>query len=236
MGKRGDGYGSEDQLHRYLDERREEITAAVASALGDPAQPIEWLDFPRTDGREREYRGLEFLAGPEYADTRDAWATVWPTTGRQPSWDAIARAGDRWLLVEAKANAPEFVTPPCKATPDAHKLIVKALNATKRELGVDRFYAWDASYYQYANRLTVLRFLRERAVDAHLVFVYFTGDAFPDGTPCPAIAAEWEELIEARRLTLGLPQRHALGDYDHHVFLPAHAGARALVRADAAAD
>jgi hypothetical protein len=67
----------------------------------------------------------------------------------------------------------------------------------------------------------MLWFLRKHGISARLVFVYFTGDAFPDGTPCPATEEEWERLIEARRLTLGLPRRHALSEYEHHVVIPA---------------
>jgi hypothetical protein len=87
-----------------------------------------------------------------------------------------------------------------------------------------RHFIWTASYYQYANRLTVLRFLRDHEVAAHLVLVYFTGDQFPDGRPCPATEREWEGLIEARRLTLGLPELHELTPYEHHVFLPSWDG------------
>ena len=182
---------------------------------------VRWLEFPKTAAGDREFRGLEFVPLEECAEIRTKWRTVWPTTGRQPSWDAIGRASDAWILVEARANAPEFSSPPCGASPDTHKQIVKALNATKRQLGVNRFYPWDGTFYQYANRLTVLRFLREQGIDAHLVFIYFTGDQFPDDTPCPQTATEWERLIEARRLTLGIPDNHALSAYDHHIFLPA---------------
>jgi hypothetical protein len=221
MSRRGSGYGSEDHLRRYLAERPEEITDKVAVALGVEAGNLEWLPFPRTPKGDRELRGLEFLQGQRFQDVRTAWAHTWPATGRQPSWDAVAHAGDAWILLEAKSNVPEFVSPPCSATPASREQIVKALNQTKRLLGVTRFLAWNGTYYQYANRLTVLRFLHEHGVLAHLVFVYITGDRFPDGTPCPASPAEWEPLIEARRLTLGLPETHALSGFDHHIFLDA---------------
>lgn len=69
----------------------------------------------------------------------------------------------------------------------------------------------------------MLWFLRRQKIDAALLFIYFYGDTFPDGTPCPATQAEWGELLEARRLTLGLPREHKLSKYEHHVFLPARA-------------
>jgi hypothetical protein len=86
---------------------------------------------------------------------------------------------------------------------------------------VHRFFPWTGTYYQYANRLACLWFLRSSGIDARLVFVYFTGDRFPDATPCPATRDEWEKLLEARRLTLALPSRHALSPFEHDVFLPA---------------
>lgn len=86
---------------------------------------------------------------------------------------------------------------------------------------MSRWFRWTATYYQYANRLATLWFLREQGVGARLVSVYFVGDRFPDRTPCPASRAEWLALIEARRLMLGLPTQHALSAFEHHVFLPA---------------
>ena len=77
-----------------------------------------------------------------------------------------------------------------------------------------------ALYYQYVNRLAVLHFLNDLSgVPAQLLHVYFVGDCFPDGRECPSSEAEWQRLIEARRLTLGLPTRHALTDRTHDIFL-----------------
>lgn len=191
------------------------LDAAVKQALG--VRTIQWRPFIATATADREYRGVEF------ADerVRAAWQAFWPTTGRQPSWDAVGEADGEYVLVEAKANVLEFMSPPSTASPESLKLIVKRLNETKTALGVHRFYPWHGTYYQYANRLAVLRFLRENGIAAHLVGIYFVGDRFPDGTPCPASREEWDELLEARRLTLGLPKTHTLSRYDHHVYLAA---------------
>jgi len=221
MDQRGDGYGSEDHLRRYLEVHRGRLNKAVAAEVGGSVNEISWLPFIETKTGDREYRGIEFLDRTEYPEVHDAWKEFWPTTGRRPSWDAIGRVGKDWLLVEAKANAPEFSSPPSGASPESRKKIVASLNKTKRALGVHRYFAWDATYYQYANRLTILHFLRQHGVRAHLIGVYFTGDKFPDNTPCPRTATQWQALIEARRLTLGLPKKHPLSKFDHHVFLPA---------------
>jgi hypothetical protein len=129
------------------------------------------------------------------------------------------RAGATWFLIEAKANQPEFCTPGTRAEGEARKQIERSLNRVKRRVGVHRYFSWTDSYYQYANRLATLAFLRDNGVDARLVFVYFIGDRFPDGTECPASVAAWKRLIEARRLTLGLPRKHDLSRYVHDVFI-----------------
>jgi hypothetical protein len=227
MGKRGLGYGSEDHLRSYMARKPpgRNLTVAVAEAKGVPPSSIRWLGFPRAPrGDDREFRGLEFLPREFYREVQREWKEFWPTTGRQPTWDAIGRAGEDWLLVEAKANHPEFTGSPSRASPASLRLIEQRLNQVKRDFGVHRFFSWTGSYYQYANRLAALWFLRKREVPAQLVFVYFFGDEFPDGTPCPASKAEWKTLFEARRLTLGLPKRHKLSAYEHHVILPALKG------------
>jgi len=77
------------------------------------------------------------------------------------------------------------------------------------------------TYYQHANRLAVLYFLVvEARVAARLVEIFITGDCFPDERPCPQSQAEWEPLIEARRVTLGLPTQHPLRERISRFFLP----------------
>lgn len=128
-----------------------------------------------------------------------------------------------WLLIEAKANHPEFTGSPCGARTgsDARKQIERSLGKVKAHLGVHRDFSWLGSYYQYANRMAALYFLKRHNVSARLVFVYFTNDCFPDGRPCPVDAARWSELFRARALTLGLPSDHLLSTYTHHLFLDA---------------
>jgi hypothetical protein len=229
----GDGYGSEYHLHRYLTTHRAQLAESVGSAVGIEPSKVKWRTSPRTrSGAARESRGLEFLDPVEHRAVRAEWRRFWPTSGRQPTWDAIGSADGRWLLVEAKANHPEFTSPPTGAGPESKKQIERALNQVKKELHVHRYCPWVGTYYQYANRLAVLWFLRQRDVDAHLAFIYFTGDVFPDGTPCPSSEREWKRLIEARRLTLGLPRRHALSPFEHHVFLPTQPSSQRETPAD----
>ena len=48
------------------------------------------------------------------------WHEYWPQRGRAQTGDGVAKlqrlSGTEWVLVEAKANTVEFVTPPCGAS------------------------------------------------------------------------------------------------------------------------
>ena len=155
MGKRGKGYGSEDHLHTYRKERPGNLDAAIraSASLGDV--PVQWVHPISGKTGAPEPKGANFLRSR--ADVQALWKKFWPQRGNQQRWDGIAKCGDTWLLVEAKANQPEFCTPPCGAKPEGgRRQIEKVLNQTKKHLGVHRHFSWLGSYYQYANRLAFL--------------------------------------------------------------------------------
>ena len=78
--------------------------------------------------------------------------------------------------MEAKANIREFSSDPSKAGPPSLSRIRGALSETKDFLGIRSETDWSCCFYQYANRIAHLYFLRElNGVDAVLVFVYFLG-------------------------------------------------------------
>jgi len=221
MGKRGRGYGSEDHFLRYRSKSRDEFDRNLLGAMGALDGRLEWI-YPTGVRAEREPQRVSFLKDK---GVETLWKKYWPQRGRAQTWDGVAKLhrGDvsEWVLIEAKANTVEFVTPPCGASKlGGRGQIEKALNRLKSYLGVHRFFPWLGTYYQYANRLAALHFLVNQAgVPAHLLHVYFIGDRFPDGTECPASEEHWRQLIEARRLTLGLPVRHALSDRTHEAFI-----------------
>ncbi len=226
MGKRGHGYGSEAHLLRYRSHHPDLLDRAVTEAIGLPEARLNWIYPPDHSlaGSAREPEGMEFLK--EKKDILEKWSDFWPQRGKQPTWDAVAKLTNvrepEWVLFEAKANRPEFCSLPSGAIGGGRKKIEKAIGSVKKHMGVHWRFHWLGTYYQYANRLACLYFLTEVAhVPARLVFVYFFGDSFPDGAPCPKTKDEWEEAIHACHLTLGLPDRHALSGQVHEVFLPA---------------
>ena len=82
--------------------------------------------------------------------------------------DGLTRTSSgRYLLIEAKANIPEFNTSPTGASEGSLHKIRKAFDETRAFLNVHSKTDWSECFYQYANRLAHLYFLRElNKVDA----------------------------------------------------------------------
>ena len=60
---------------------------------------------------------------------------------------------------------------------------------------------WKYGFYQYANRLAHLYFLREKArKEAYLVFLYFVGDS----THIPTSLDAWESVLKLQKKLMGL--------------------------------
>lgn len=223
MGRTGKGYGSEWHFNHYRRAVPDFLNREVETVIGRSDAQLSWI-YPESTAFTREPRGIEFLRQePRQSEALKAWRTFWPQTGNPPNWDGVARdlRSGEWLLFEAKANHPEFCSHVCGAGPKGRELIEAAMSRVKRHLAVHRDFQWLGTYYQYANRLTCLYFLNVlHKVPTRLVFIYFTGDKFPDGRWCPSNEAESRQLIRACHLTLGLSENHALGDKVHELFLP----------------
>lgn len=229
MGKIGCGYGSEWHLLRYLGRHRQRLDRAIISEIGTLGR-IEWLDFGFDQKKRKkkwydaELEGLEFLAGPEYAAVRAAWKKFWPQSGTSQNWDAVgwflANDGNRGLLlVEAKAHTGELESDCGAENTESVRRIKRALEDTKKHVKAKGDADWFKKYYQYANRLAVLHFLRMNCIPARLLFIYFTGDERDDGKECPADENGWKKAIEEQDKYLGLPNDHQLTPYIHKVYL-----------------
>lgn len=214
MAKRGQGYGSEDHLLSYHEKDRQLLDRYIQSAIGT-SEPIQWL-YP--GAMVSEPKDLSFISFS--SSQAEAWKSFWPSPGNR-SWDAVAKAGGDWLLFEAKANASELRSPGTGATSRSLATILAAFEETKNHIGVDSKLRWHEQFYQYANRLAALYFMNVVAqIPARLIFIYFTGDAFPDGRACPSCKEEWEPLIAECHRALGLPENHCLSQRVHEVFVP----------------
>ena len=96
------------------------------------------------------------------------------------------------------------------------ELIQARLDTTAKALNArhDRV-AWHTSFYQVANRLAHLHWLRNLGIDARLVMVNFLNDADMGG---PSSAREWHAAYQVAYHVMGLGRRHKLTPYIIEVF------------------
>jgi hypothetical protein len=146
-----------------------------------------------------EYRDAGLLLQLKRPALVDNLAAFWPTGG--PQWDALGTTSSGGvILVEAKAHLSELASS-CGAGDSSLKVIRESLSKTKTAMGVSESADWLTGFYQYANRLAHLQFLRDHSVEANLVFVYFCGDTEMNG---PSDADHWKELLQPVYSQLGL--------------------------------
>lgn len=173
---------------------------------------VQWLS-PLRDDDFAEYRDAAFLERLGLSRLSEALRDFWPKRG--PQWDALGLAGDRVILVEAKAHIDEFFSPPSAATGKSRETIAASLTATREALGVSSSTDWSTRFYQFANRLAHLYFLRSHGVDAYLLFVDFICD---DDMRGPTCADEWAAVYRTAEYAFGLPKTHALSKFVFHVY------------------
>ena len=173
------------------------LDEAVAKAIDlDQGETIEWVS-PLESDSFIEYRDQAFLERLSISPQHRPLEEFWPRRG--PVWDGLARtSGGRCLLIEAKANIPEFDSSSTRASEEPLRKIRQAFDETRTFLGVSADTYWSKCFYQYANRLAHLYFLRElNKVDAALVFVYFLGDTTVPGRN-PVTREGWEAANRSR--------------------------------------
>jgi len=202
-----DGYaskGSQRQLQDFVNKTPSVLNQPVFGAIASlpRSASLRWVS-PLKDEGYREYCDAEFLNAVRQTALSFELQRFWPSGG--PSWDALAivnTAGPSGvLLVEAKAH-PDELESSCGAKDQSSiRKIKAALDVTKSWLGVDESSDWLTQYYQSANRLAHLYFLREIAkVPAWLANVYFVDD----GSHIPTRRVEWDERIAKVEKCLGL--------------------------------
>jgi len=169
--------------------------------LGSTA--IDWVS-PLKDDAFAEYRDRDFLKVLGLGQLQDQLKDFWPNGG--PQWDALGKKGDIYYLVEAKANIPE-INSTCQAkNPRSVSKIEQAISELKKFYSIESGDGWLVGFYQYANRLAHLFFLRELCgVDAEMIFVYFCDDP----THISTSIEEWKSALVDQKKFMGL------GEIDH---------------------
>lgn len=209
------GRGSQYWLRRAVNQRSSALEEPILTALCRPNGRFEWKSPLLADGyRESRDNAAFSLVG--LTPAKLALNRFWPQRG--PVWDGLAVVdGKERLFIEAKAHIPELLSGGSRATPASLKTINQSLEQTRAALAPRSKGGWaSSSFFQYANRLAFLQFLREHnELPAHLVFVYFTNDTGMGG---PSTEAEWRGAIRLMEASLGL-SAHRLTRYVHKVFV-----------------
>jgi len=180
-------------------------------------EEIIWLS-PLLSAEFAEYRDDDFLKVIGHDELVDDLSYFWPKNG--PQWDGLAKSftGNIVFLVEAKANLPELKSPPSGAkSKTSIDQTYDSLERTKSFISEEHIEAdWSKKYYQYTNRLAHLYFLREKGINAYLIFLYFIGDKEVNG---PETKEEWVIAKQEMERTLQLPPKHKLSDYILDIYI-----------------
>jgi hypothetical protein len=216
MGKvkqKSDGKGSLKDIQLLVNEHHDLLNAFinghVATLRNDP---IKWVSPLKEN--YYEYSDDDFIEVLDLKLKKEL-KDFWPKKG--PQWDALGKSNSGVVfLVEAKANIPEIVSPATAASPDSKKKIVRALDCTKKHLGITNDVDWSGKFYQYTNRLAHLYFLREQNnIPTYLVNIYFMNDKEVNG---PQSKREWQAAIDVMKSYLGVGH-HILSKYIIDVFI-----------------
>jgi hypothetical protein len=184
-----------------------------ALGLGD-SEEIEWVS-PVASDDFAEYYDQAFLDRLGVTAARRPLADFWPKSG--PRWDGLARTSSgKIILAEAKAYVEEAVDYHSDAGAASLERIHRALAEAKAAFRAREAANWQEPFYQYANRLAHLYFLRTlNQLDAYLLFVCFA-DA-PD-VPTPSAVQEWHGAVRVIEKALGLGA-HPYRPYVGHLVL-----------------
>ena len=204
--------GSLKWIQRAVNERWASLEQPILDATD--AAAIRWTS-PLAEDDFSEYRDGGFLDVVGRPALRDALKSFWPARG--PQWDALAvTSGGDVLLVEAKAHIAEMCSPGTAASAISRARIEATLDEVASRLGAKSGRAsWCDHFYQLANRIAHLDFLRRNGVPAWLILVNFVGDHEMAG---PETEEAWEAACQVAFHVMGLGRRHRLSPYILHVY------------------
>jgi len=202
---------SEHWLRVAVNEHQEMLNSRISSLFGWSAdERITWLSPVRSD-EYAEYFDQEFLDKLGVSQLKVPLTDFWPRSG--PRWDGLAKTeSGKLILVEAKAYIEEAVEYGTRARLEPRKNIRRALTKARKAYRAAKGARWEFPFYQYANRLAHLYFLRElNGLDAYLLFLYF---ADARDVPHPCTAQHWQGAVRLIEKCLGLgthPYRRFIG-------------------------
>ena len=208
-------HGSLKNLQDAINKKKKYLNAEISKVIGKQMN-IDWKSPLKADDYA-EYRDEDFLKKLGILnEIKYLLRNFWPNNG--PQWDALGVCDDEIILVEAKANIPEMVSPRTSAkNPQSINKIKNSLNKVKKYLSVRDSIDWTGTFYQYVNRIAHLYYLREKnQIKAHLLFIYFINDVTVRG---PKTKDEWLGAIQTMECYLGLAKKYKLRKYIHDIFI-----------------
>jgi hypothetical protein len=214
MAKIGLGYGSEFHLLRFLGRHRNQLDKQILDLLNESNTSIDWLDFnfnANADIPDKEFIGIEFLQNrKDYTKLKQSWKGFWPSPNNAQNWDAICRIQNKWILIEAKANEQE-ISSTCSASPKSQKFISNQFDTIKKNYNISKNADWIRGYYQKANRILFLEYLRHNGIEANLLFIYFINGFMKDGIQLGVNSTnDWNLIINRQDKHLGIDNCGAL--------------------------
>jgi len=214
--QKSNSHGSLKNLQVAINVKKKYLDAIISKEVGKQII-INWKSPLKSDDYA-EYRDEVFLKklGISNNEMKYPLSKFWPDNG--PQWDALGVSGNEIILVEAKANIPEMVSPGTGAkNPQSIKKIRNSFDEVKKYLSVSDTIDWTGTFYQYVNRIAHLYYLREKnKIKAHLLFIYFINDITVHG---PKIKDEWLGAIQTMECYLGLAKNYKLRKYIHDIFI-----------------
>ena len=207
-------HGSLKDLQVAINVKKKCLDAVISKVMGKQMK-IDWRSPLQSDDYA-EYRDEDFLKKLGLFKMKYTLSNFWPKNG--PQWDALGVCGDEIILVEAKANIPEMVSPGTGAkNPQSINKIRNSLGEVKKYLNVSNSIDWTGTFYQYVNRIAYLYCLREKnQIKTQLLFIYFINDVTVNG---PKTKDEWLGAIQTMECYLGLAKKHKLKKFIHDIFI-----------------
>jgi hypothetical protein len=217
--QKSNSHGSLKNLQVAINIKKKYLDDKISKVIGKQMQ-INWESTLKADDYA-EYRDEDFLINLGILNKmKFPLSNFWPDNG--PQWDALGVSDDEIILVEAKANIPEMVSPGTGAkNPRSISKIRNSLDEVKKYLNVSDTIDWTGAFYQYVNRIAHLYFLREKNnIKTHLLFIYFINGVSVNG---PKTKDEWLGAIRTMECYLGLDKKHKLRKYIHNIFIDVNA-------------
>ena len=209
-----DSHGSLKDIQILINNRKEILDKKLSEVLEKEIN-INWKS-PIKDDQYAEYRDEDFLRILDIeSKINSPLEKFWPKRG--PQWDALGIDDEKIFLVEAKANLPEVVSPPTVAGKESKSKILASFSELKEYLNINNTIDWSGAFYQYANRIAHLYFLRVlNGINAYLVNIYFINDNSVAG---PKSIDEWRGALTIIKHYLGIPKKNKLEKYMIDIFI-----------------